>query len=283
MRAVGCAFETMKAPAGMVRTRVIGSSARRTSMPCVARLRASSSAREASCPGTITYSRIGLLALGDGAAAILEIVAHELLAVARGGDRSHDRGVEMVHHAVAIGQRVAVAAREGETARRRLLVGVADRSLESRPRVAVSRIERVVDLADVIRPAALVEARGVGAAEQLPAAIWLFVTCGLIASAGGEEVIRVVAALLVEVDGDLRQELETDLDAAAGFRLRLREPVAVHVEQIVIAAPARPRLVVLGRVGSGVCGGGAALQVLEHEARAAVGVLHRIDQHQRVA
>ena len=60
MRAVGCAFDTMKAPAGMVRAAsLIGSSARRTSMPCVARLRASSSAREASCPGTITYSRIG--------------------------------------------------------------------------------------------------------------------------------------------------------------------------------------------------------------------------------
>ena len=48
------------------------------------------------------------------------------------------------------------------------------------------------------------------------------------------EVIGVVAALLVQVDGDLRQVLEADLDAAARLGLRLREPVAVHVEEIVI-------------------------------------------------
>ena len=90
------------------------------------------------------------------------------LAIARRGDRGDDRGVEVVHDAVAIRERVAVAARERQAARRRLLVGHADRSLEGRPRIAVARIERVVDLADVVRPAALVEARGVGAAEQLP-------------------------------------------------------------------------------------------------------------------
>ena len=95
------------------RPTLIASSARRTSMPCVARLRASRSARDGSWPGTSTYSRIGaLLAFGHRAAAVLEEVAHQPLAVARRGDRGGDRGVEVVHHAVAIGQHCAVAARE---------------------------------------------------------------------------------------------------------------------------------------------------------------------------
>ncbi len=51
----------------------------------------------------------------------------------------------------------------------------------------------------------------------------------------------------------------------------------------MVGAPARPRLVVLGVVRRRIGGGGAALQVLEHEARAPVRVLHRIDEDQRLA
>jgi len=44
-----------------------------------------------------------------------------------------------------------------------------------------------------------------------------------------------------------------DAQAAAGLRLRLREPVSVHVEEVVVRTAARPRLVVLGgkRLGVG--------------------------------
>ena len=96
------------------------------------------------------------------------------------------------------------------------------------------------------------------------------------------EVVAVVAALLVQVDVHLRKVLERHPDAATRFGLRLREPVAVHVEQIVVRPSARPRLVVLGVVGCGVGVGGLTLQILEDEPRAPVGILHRIDQHERV-
>jgi hypothetical protein len=188
----------------------------------------------------------------------------------------------VVHDAVAIGKRVAVAARERQAPRRRLLVGVADRSLERRPRVAVARIERVVDLADVVRPAALVEARGIGATEQLPAGDLVPGDVRIDRLRRRREVIGVVAALLVEIDGDLRLELEADRDAAARLGLRLRKPVAIHVEEIVVAASARPRLVVLRGIRHGVGVHCASQRVRGNEARAAVGVLHRVDQHQRI-
>ena len=92
-----------------------------------------------------------------------------------------------------------------------------------------------------------------------------------------------VAALFVQVDRHLRPELAADTDAAAALRLRLGKPVTVHVEEIVIRPSARPRLVVLGVVGHRVEMGGASLQVLEQEARPTVGVLHRIDEQQRLA
>ena len=224
-----------------------------------------------------------LLALGHGAAAVVEVVAHHPLAIAGRGDRGGDGGVEVVHHAVAIGQRVAVAARKRQAARRGLLVGHADRALESRPGIAVARVERVVDLADVIGPAAFVEASRVGAAKQLQRGVLALGDVRVQRIGRRREVVGVVAALLVQVDGDLRHVLEANLDAAACFGLRLREPVAVHVEQVMVDAPARPRLVVLGAVGRRIGRGGPSQQVLEHEPRAAVGVLHGIDQHQRVA
>ncbi len=272
-------------PAGRVRAASLtGSSARRTSMPCDARLRASAVGARGILAGhqqVLAHGR--LLAVGHGAAAILEVVAQQLLAVAGGRDRRGDGRVEVVHHPVAIGEGEAVAAREREAAGRGLLVRHADRALERRPRVAVARIERVVDLAHVVRPAALVEPGPVGLAEEVPRGDLALRDVRVDGLGGRREVVRVVAALLVEIDGHLRLVVEADRDAPAALGLRLREPVAVHVEEVVIGAAAGPRLVVLGAVGHGVRRGRLALQVLEDETRAPVRVLHRVDQHQRVA
>ena len=100
---------------------------------------------------------------------------------------------------------------------------------------------------------------------------------------GRRKVVGVVAALFVKVDRDLRLILERDLDAATRLGLRLHEPITVHVEEVVIGTAAGPRLIVLGAVPGGVRRGGEALHVLKDEARPTVGVLHRIDQHERVA
>ena len=70
--------------------------------------------------------------------------------------------------------------------------------------------------------------------------------------------------------------------AAAALRLRLREPVAVHVEEVVIRSAARPWLVVLGCRRVRIAAGAGAEQILEDEARPPVGVLHRIDDDDRV-
>ena len=132
-------------------------------------------------------------------------------------------------------------------------------------------------------PAALIEARGVGAAEQIERRHLALGDVRVERIGRRREVIGVVAALLVQIDGHVRPVLARQRDAAARFRLRLREPVAVHVEQVVVRAAARPRLVVLGVVRRRIRARGAALQVLEDEPRAAVRVLHRIDQHERLA
>ena len=108
--------------------------------------------------------------------------------------------------------------------------------------------------------------------------------CGLIGSAGGREVVGGIAAHLVQIDDDVREPLEHRADAAARLRLRLREPVAVHVEQVVVRAAAGPRLVVFR--GKRVRVGDAAawpMQVVDDEARAPVRVLHRIDHDDRIA
>ena len=217
------------------------------------------------------------------APAVLEEVAHQPLAIAGGGDGRRDGGVEVMQHAVAEGQDGAVGAGKRQRARRGLLVGHADRAVQHRPTVAVTGIEPVVDLAHVVGPAAFIEARGVGPAEELEAGD---LRCGVVRVqrvGRRREVVAVVAALLVQVDVDLRKVVEGNLNAPARLWLRLREPVAVHVEQVVIRPPARPGFVVLRVVGRRVGRGRLALQVLEDEAGAAVGILHRVDEHQRVA
>ena len=224
-----------------------------------------------------------LLAFADGRAAELEIVAQEPLAVARGGHRGRDRRVEMVHDAVAIGQRLAVAPRKGQPAGRGLLIRHADRPLHGRPRIAVAGVEGVVHLADVVGPASLVEPRGVGPAKEVPRCRLALRVVRVERFGGRREVVGVVTALLVEVHGDLRLVLKRNCNPASRFGLRLCKPVAVHIEQVVIRTAARPRLVMFSAVWRRVGSGGPALHVLKDEPGSTVGVLHRVDQDERVA
>ena len=87
----------------------------------------------------------------------------------------------------------------------------------------------------------------------------------------------------MQIDDHLREPLELDLQPAERLRLGAREPVAVQVEQVVVAAAARPALVVLGRRRLGVRLGGAAKRVGRQEPGTAVRVLERIDEHHRLA
>ena len=87
-------------------------------MPCVARFAASRSARDGSCAGDQDVLAHGaLLALGDGAAPVLEEVAQEPLAVLRRRLRGDDGGGEVVQHAVAVGQQRVVLARANDRPR----------------------------------------------------------------------------------------------------------------------------------------------------------------------
>ena len=225
----------------------------------------------------------GSFALGDGRAAVLEEVAEQALAV--GGRRvgGRDGRVEVVHDSLAVGEGRVVVAREDQAAGRCLFVRHPDRAVEDRPRLAVPGIERVVDLADEVREAAIVEARGVGAAKRLEPADLVRGDERVERIGRRREVVRRVAAHLVQVHDDVREVVQRDLQAAQRFRLGLREPVAVHVEQVVIRPAAGPRLVVFGAEAIAVGRGGASKLVLEKKPRTAVRVLERIDQHDRLA
>jgi hypothetical protein len=229
------------------------------------------------------FPRAGLLALGDGRAPVLEEVAEEPRAIARGRVSSRDSRVEVMHDALPVGQRGVVVTLEDEPASGRLLVGHADGAVEDRPRLAVARIERVVHLADEVREAAVVESRGGGAAEGLEPADLIGRDEWVQRIGRRREVVGRVAAHLVEVDDDVREVVERDLQPAARLGLRLREPVAVHVEEVVIGSPARPRLVVLGAEPFAVGRRRATELVLEEEASPAIGIFERVDEDDRLA
>jgi hypothetical protein len=55
------------------------------------------------------------------------------------------------------------------------------------------------------------------------------------------EQVRIHTAHLMAVHDQVRMPRQDDRRPSAGFGLRLREPVAVHVEQVVIAATRRPQ------------------------------------------
>ncbi len=144
-------------------------------------------------------------ALGDRRGAVAVVVAQDRLAVARGGDRGRERGGRVLDDAPTQSEQRAVAPTVDQAARRGLLVGHADRPLEDRPALAVAGVEGVEDLAHEVGEAVRVEAPGVVASEGVepPALLGRDVRVGRRRRRGEE--VALLAAHLVEVDGDLRE------------------------------------------------------------------------------
>ena len=96
------------------------------------------------------------------------------------------------------------------------------------------------------------------------------------------EVVRRIAAHLVEVDEHQRVPLLEHAHSPERLGLGERDPIAVEVEEVVVGATARPSLVVLGRQPIEVWSDAVALREVLDEAVAAIRVLGRVDQHQHV-
>ena len=185
----------------------------------------------------------------------------------------------VVGDAVGEGERVALSGADGEARAppAALLVGHANGAVERRPRIAVGGIEEVEDLPGEIEPALLVEVPGVVLADHhlehaLPRGDVFVIGLG-----GGREVVRLIDALLVEVDVDVGEPAVEERDALLRLLLRQPCPVAVEVEPVVVGASARPRLAVLPGVGVGVRRAPHPLVVPDHVAVASVRVDTRIE------
>ena len=210
-------------------------------------------------------------------------VAQQLLAVAGGRGRGGDGGGEVMDDALPIGEQRVVTPPVHEAARGGLLVGHPHRALEDRPALAVARVEGVVDLLHEVREAALVETLGVRLAEGGEPRVLSRRDVRVLRLRGGREVVRGLSAHLVKVHHHVRIPLQVDAHAPHRLRLGKGEPVAVHVEQVVVRAAAGPGLVALRGHRVGVGHGGAADVVLGEEPCAAVWVLERIDEDDGLA
>ena len=186
----------------------------------------------------------------------------------------------------AVGQRVdrAVVAHDGRSgaAVAGHFVRHADRAVQRRPGVAVAGIEEVELFARKERPSLFRERLGIGAAEFLQPRIDVLRQVRVDRPRVGREKVRRLVAHLVEVDEDLRIPLRVLGHARAHFALRRPGPVAVHVDQVVIEAAARPRLVVLEGVGIRIGLLAARADEPRDVALAAVGIEQRIDEDDEV-
>jgi hypothetical protein len=213
---------------------------------------------------------------GHVAAAVREVVAQGLGAVGGQGRQVGPARRGLVVHRLAIGEDRARVATQCETGRCRLLVEDPDRTRERGPRVGVERAPGIGPLARVVGPAVLVEgARGSFRVAAVPL-VEARRELGVVRARLWIEQEGVVRAHLVRIDEELRREGPHRLPAPARLRLRARHPVAVHVEQVVVAAPEGPAPAVHAVV---VEVGREAGRLLDHrdDALAPVGVQARID------
>ncbi len=211
------------------------------------------------------------------------VLTQQLLALEGRGVRGGHGGSEVLDDAVHVGQKAAVAASDGEAAGRRLLERHPDRTLGHRPGHAVAGIERVEHFAREIRKATIVEGRADGLAKHLQRRVLRRRGVRVARLRCRWKEVGAVAAHLVQVDHDLRQPLEQDRDTAAALGLCLREPVAIQIEEVMVGAAAGPGLVVFGGQAQGVGDAGATGPGGLDEAPATIGVLQRVDQHDRLA
>ena len=172
--------------------------------------------------------------------------------------------------------------RQTEAPRGRLLERHPHRPLRHRPRHTVARVEGVEDLTIEVRKSPLVERVCDRATDGLHGRGLRRRRVCVVRRGVWREVVRTLSAHLVEIDDHVRHPLEQRRNPSATLRLRLREPVTIQVEEVVIAPPSRPWLIVLGRQGEGIRHrGSCAARPLRH-AGPAIRILERIDQHDRV-
>ncbi|MEY2746959.1 MAG: hypothetical protein RL112_2001 [Planctomycetota bacterium] len=169
-----------------------------------------------------------------------EVLAQRRLAVCRQRRDVGDRAQRLAMDAVAVGDDFPRQAAHRVADQARLLVQDPAGALEGRPRVRVAGIPRVGPLARVVAPAQRVElAREVGGVRVPP--------LPRVGGEGGRERIvgrideeGVHRAHLVRVDHQLGHPGADGGPARAGLGLRAERPVAVHVVQVVVAAPVGP-------------------------------------------
>ena len=151
------------------------------------------------------------------------------------------------------------------------------------PGLAVAGVEGVEDLADEVGLARGVEARGDRAPEGLVPLLLRPGDVRVERLRGRREEVRRVAAHLVQVHRHVRVPVQEQPQPAACFRLGLGEPVAVHVEEVVVRPATRPPLVVLRRRGLRVGRSAAAEAVGGQKPGSPVGVLQGVDEHEGLA
>ena len=187
----------------------------------------------------------------------------------------------MVLDAVGQGQRVAHSGFHGpsSTSAATLLVGHAHCAAEHGPGIPVRRVEQVKHLPREVQRPALVEVfrvvlADVSLAFPLPRRYNLVVRlrCGC-------EVIGAVDPLLVEIHMHLRHPRLVKGGARLGLTLGLPGQIAVHVEQVVVGTPARPRFVVLPSVRVSIGSRGSGLVLEMHVPVAAVRIDTRVHHH----
>ena len=199
------------------------------------------------------------------------------MAVARGGFAGGNGSDKVLLHGNIVFVQCFVAAHGLQAADGGVFVSHRHAAVEPGPTGAVAGIKLVVGFTREVAEAKFVEVLGVA---QPKAGLRLELILGEVRIEGrgtGRKEVTGVGAHLVQIDEDQREPLLHHFDAPDGFGLGKGKPIAVHVEVVVIGAPAGPRFVAFGRDGGAVrfqaFGDGEVLD----EAIAAIGVLRRID------
>ena len=197
--------------------------------------------------------------------------------MARGGGFAGGKGShEMAAHGIAIGDGKVVGALDDEAAGGAVFIGHGDGTEIDGPAVAVAGIPGIVSVAGEVTEAELIEIFGVALADIDLVVALPFGHVGVEGVGGRGEVVAGVSAHFVEIHHHLRMPFEHGGDAAFGFGLGHGDPVAVHVEEVMVGATAGPGFGVFSgeRVGVGLQAF-ALFEALD-EAVAPVGILHGI-------
>ena len=179
---------------------------------------------------------------------------------------------------LAVGDDLPRAPPQGRPRQTRLLVEDAHRAVVGVPGVGVARVPGLQPLAGVVAPAKAVEGRRLVRPEDRRPAAGARGQVGVLRLAGGREEVGVQRTHLVGVHEELWAEPANGVPAGAGLGADARQPVAVHVEEVVVPAPARPAAAVQAPVVEGRRVPGA-LSVHGEHPLPAVGVHHGVDDH----